>query len=130
MSSPESLRMSTASWLPRVGLGTFKLKGDACAHVVYLALKAGYRSIDTASVYRNEEAVGQGLLTSGIPRSEVFITTKIKPQDQGEQAAYDAAKVRAPLRQGVLQWFARLLDCFVLRRLHWRDWGAHMWICY
>mmetsp|Transcript_18620 Transcript_18620/g.41306 ORF Transcript_18620/g.41306 Transcript_18620/m.41306 type:complete len:286 (+) Transcript_18620:1049-1906(+) len=92
MVEPESKRMCTLSWLPRVGLGTFKLRGDACTDVVLSALKAGYRSIDTASVYRNEEAVAQGLLKSGIPRSEVFITTKIKPQDQGEQAAYDAAK--------------------------------------
>jgi len=66
--------------IPAIGLGTWELRGDLCTHIVTEALKIGYRHIDTAQGYDNETQVGEGLRASGIPRDDVFITTKIRPQ--------------------------------------------------
>lgn len=64
--------------IPAVGFGTFRIEdNDAAAEVVERAIKAGYRQIDTASIYGNEEGVGRGIKNSGVPREEVFLTTKI-----------------------------------------------------
>ena len=63
--------------LPPIGMGTFRLKGDDAREAVRSALSLGYRHIDTAQIYGNEAAVGDGITTSGIPRREIFITTKI-----------------------------------------------------
>src|SRR6202047_2962429 len=65
--------------IPRVGLGTWELRGRACARVVEQALRLGYRHIDTAEMYDNEREVGEGLHASGVRRGEVFVTTKIWP---------------------------------------------------
>ena len=65
--------------IPLVGLGTWELRGRACARVVEQALRLGYRRIDTAEMYDNERDVGEGLRASGVKRSEVFVTTKIWP---------------------------------------------------
>ncbi len=67
--------------IPALGLGTWTLRGDACSEAVQWALEAGYRHIDTAAMYGNEEAVGAGLKTSGLPRDEVFVTTKVWHSD-------------------------------------------------
>jgi diketogulonate reductase-like aldo/keto reductase len=63
--------------VPALGLGTFRLVGDDCAVMVREALAAGYRHIDTARAYDNEEAVGRGLRASGVPRDNVWVTTKL-----------------------------------------------------
>lgn len=63
--------------IPLIGLGTWDLRGQACARMVEQALVLGYRHIDTAAMYRNEEEVGEGLRASGVRRDEVFITTKV-----------------------------------------------------
>ena len=77
--------------LPALGLGTHTLKGDAARDAVGHALAAGYRCIDTAAVYQNEEQVGAAALSaSGVVRDEVFLTSKLKPQDQGYDAAHAA----------------------------------------
>ena len=65
--------------IPLVGLGTWELRGRACARIVEQALRLGYRHIDTAEMYDNEREVGEGLRASGVKRGEVFITTKIWP---------------------------------------------------
>jgi 2,5-diketo-D-gluconate reductase B len=67
--------------IPLIGLGTWDLRGKSCAATVEQALALGYRHIDTAAMYRNEEAVGEGLRASGVPRDEVFITTKVWSSD-------------------------------------------------
>ena len=73
--------------MPMVGFGTWRLRGrQACESVSY-ALKAGYRHIDTASMYANEDEVGRGLRASGLDRQEVFITTKLRPADAGRERA-------------------------------------------
>jgi 2,5-diketo-D-gluconate reductase B len=63
--------------IPAVGLGTWDLRGRVCARIVEQALRQGYRHIDTAEMYDNEREVGEGLRASGVPRDEVFITTKV-----------------------------------------------------
>ena len=63
--------------IPAIGLGTWPLEGEDCARVVATALKAGYRHVDTAAMYGNEAAVGEGVRASGVRRDEVFVTTKV-----------------------------------------------------
>jgi 2,5-diketo-D-gluconate reductase B len=63
--------------IPAIGLGTWDLRGRACARVIEQALRLGYRHIDTAEMYGNEREVGEGLRASGVRRDDVFITTKI-----------------------------------------------------
>jgi len=63
--------------IPQLGLGTWGVQGAACARLAEQALRLGYRHIDTAQVYDNEAAVGEGLRASGVARDEVFITTKV-----------------------------------------------------
>jgi 2,5-diketo-D-gluconate reductase A len=70
--------------LPFIGLGTWKLRGDAARAAVTAALAVGYRHIDTATMYGNEEAVGQALVADGIARNDVFLTTKLRPSDIGQ----------------------------------------------
>jgi diketogulonate reductase-like aldo/keto reductase len=67
--------------IPLLGLGTWALRGSACARLVAEAIKLGYRHIDTAAMYGNEAEVGEGLRASGVPRDEVFITTKVWSSD-------------------------------------------------
>lgn len=63
--------------MPLVGLGTWNLRGEKCTQTVVLALRLGYRLIDTAQMYGNEIEVGRGIVKSGLARREVFITTKL-----------------------------------------------------
>jgi len=82
--------------IPLIGLGTWDLRGKSCARTVEEALRLGYRHIDTAAMYRNEEDVGEGLRASGIKRDEVFITTKVWSSDlrarDFERSARDSVK--------------------------------------
>ncbi len=70
--------------IPAIGLGTWTLKGEAATRLVADAIRAGYRHVDTAAMYDNEEAVGAGLRASGVSRDEVFLTTKVRPSDIGD----------------------------------------------
>jgi len=63
--------------IPAIGLGTFNAHGEVCSEAVSFAIKNGYRHIDTAPRYENEEAVGVGLRRSGVSRDEIFLTTKV-----------------------------------------------------
>lgn len=69
--------------MPAVGLGTWSLKGSAGIDAMLKALELGYRLLDTATYYRNEREVGEAVRQSGIPREEIFITTKIYPTEYG-----------------------------------------------
>lgn len=68
---------------PQLGFGVFQIPNDETAKAVDTALKAGYRSLDTAAIYRNEEGVRQGIERSGIARSDIFLTTKLWNSEQG-----------------------------------------------
>ena len=69
--------------IPQVGLGVWQTPADATASVVKAAIEAGYRHIDTASGYDNEEGVGEGIRSSGLDRKDIFVTTKLRNTDQG-----------------------------------------------
>ena len=76
--------------IPQLGFGVFKVDPDETERIVSDALEVGYRHIDTAAVYGNEIGVGRAIENSGIPREELFITTKLWNSDQGTQSAFDA----------------------------------------
>jgi 2,5-diketo-D-gluconate reductase B len=67
--------------VPSLGLGTYRLTGDACERAVQRALGMGYRHVDTAQMYGNEAEVGRGIEDSGVDRGEIFLTTKVWPSD-------------------------------------------------
>jgi diketogulonate reductase-like aldo/keto reductase len=81
--------------LPRVGLGTWQLSGRKGYDAIRYALQAGYRHIDTATVYGNEAEVGRALRDSGLPREDVFITTKLPPERAGRGRETLQASLRA-----------------------------------
>lgn len=88
--------------IPVLGFGVYQVPPDETERVVTDALKVGYRHIDTAAAYGNEEAVGRAIASSGIPRNELFITTKLWVQDAGEEntkRAFDASAQRLGLEQ-------------------------------
>lgn len=69
--------------MPFIGFGTWQLKGDECAELVRFAIENGYTSIDTAAAYENEEAVGRGIRESGVDRTSLFVTTKLRNRYHG-----------------------------------------------
>jgi 2,5-diketo-D-gluconate reductase A len=86
MSQP-FVTLNDGSKIPQIGLGTYQAAADRTAKMVETALGVGYRHIDTAMIYRNEAGVGAGLRASGLPREDVFITTKLWNSDQGKESA-------------------------------------------
>jgi 2,5-diketo-D-gluconate reductase A len=81
--------------MPMLGFGTWRLRGRQACESVRDALRTGYRHIDTASMYANEDEVGRALRASGVDRQEVFITTKLRPADAGRERAALRASLRA-----------------------------------
>jgi len=80
--------------LPKLGLGTYKMQGDACRAAVESALTLGYRHIDTAEMYGNEAPIGAALAASGIARNEIHVTSKCWPDNLAPEAlnrAFDAS---------------------------------------
>ena len=85
----KNVTLNNGIQMPVLGFGVYQITDPAeCEQAVYDALMAGYRLIDTAAAYKNEEAVGKAVIKSGIPRDELFITTKLWIQDAG----YDNTK--------------------------------------
>ncbi len=92
------LRLRTGAMVPSIGCGTMFLRGSLCEKVVSTALSMGYRLVDTASMYGNEREVGDAIRRSGVPREELFVVSKVKPDDMGYDATLAAcAKSRAEL---------------------------------
>jgi 2,5-diketo-D-gluconate reductase A len=75
------VRLPGGGEMPMIGFGTWQLRGRSARDAVAEALAAGYRHLDTATMYANEAEVGQALRDSGIARADVFVTTKIRPSD-------------------------------------------------
>ncbi len=75
-----TIPLSHGARMPVLGLGTWPMTGDEAATAVTAAIESGYRSIDTAENYRNEEAVGRGLREASVPRDELFVTTKLNKE--------------------------------------------------
>jgi diketogulonate reductase-like aldo/keto reductase len=90
MADQPRLTLNTGDSVPQLGFGVFKVPLDETAKAVAEALRVGYRLIDTAAMYRNEEGVGQAIADSGIPRDELFITTKLNNDAHGHDNALRA----------------------------------------
>ncbi len=104
------IELSYGNLIPQLGLGVWKASQEQARAAVSQALQIGYRHIDTASVYENEEGVGAGLRDSGVDRDEVFVTTKIWNADQGF----------APSGKALDESLARLkLEYVDLLLIHW-----------
>lgn len=87
----QTVRLHNGVEMPILGFGVYQIENqDECEQAVYDALVAGYRSIDTASAYMNEVAVGKAIRRSGVPREEIFVTTKLWLQDAGYEKAQKA----------------------------------------
>jgi 2,5-diketo-D-gluconate reductase A len=105
--------------LPLVGFGTWQLRGQEAYDATRYALEIGYRHLDTATMYRNEAEVGQALRDSGVPRDEVFVTTKIPAERAGREPETIDASLRALGVDHVDLWL-----------IHWppgRGYSVPMW---
>ncbi|MFL6027140.1 MAG: aldo/keto reductase [Friedmanniella sp.] len=110
MTSVPDLTMNDGHTIPQLGFGVFQIPQDETEVAVSTALQEGYRLIDTAQGYQNEEGVGAALKASDVPREEVFVTTKLTNSEQGydkAMAAFDASMDKLGLE---------VLDLFLI---HW-----------
>lgn len=108
MSNPKLIQLSDGNTIPQLGLGVWQADNDQVIKAVHHALDTGYRLIDTAAIYHNEEGVGKALKQSTIPRDELFITTKLWNNDQSHA------------RGALLESLERLqLDYVDLYLMHW-----------
>lgn len=82
-----TIKLSSGYDMPILGLGTYSLHGTTCINSVKTAIAAGFRKFDTASIYGNEEEVGQGVRESGVPREEIFVATKLYPNQYADPEA-------------------------------------------
>jgi 2,5-diketo-D-gluconate reductase B len=96
--------------IPKLGFGTWRLSGRDCVDGVADALAAGYRHVDTARIYGNEEEVGRGLRSSGVDRSEIFLATKVWPDDLAPE------RVRASLEASLRELAVEYVDLYLI---HW-----------
>lgn len=85
-----TLTLNSGFTIPQLGFGVFKVDPEETERIVSDALEVGYRHIDTAAIYGNEEGVGRAIAASGIPREELFITTKLWNDNQGTESAHRA----------------------------------------
>ncbi|MEX2785587.1 aldo/keto reductase [Streptococcus sp. H49] len=122
-------KMNDGLSIPAVGFGTFKAAdGEEAYQSTLAALKAGYRHIDTAAIYRNEESVGRAIKDSGIAREELFITTKL----WNDSHSYEAAKEALATSLEKLQ--LDYVDLYLIHwpnpkaiRDHWEEGNAEAW---
>ena len=123
MDQNSTYTLSNGVKIPVIGFGTWQSpNGEVATNAVKTALEMGYRHIDTASAYGNEESVGAGLLASGVPRDEVFLTSKLWNKDHGYDetlAAFDLTLARMKIKY---------LDLYLIhwpipmeRRTDWKD---------
>jgi diketogulonate reductase-like aldo/keto reductase len=83
----ETVELASGTRMPLLGLGTWQARGRDAADAVRRALELGYRHVDTATVYGNEQQVGRAIAASGVPRKEIFVTTKLPPSRAGRERA-------------------------------------------
>ena len=103
--------------MPRLGFGTFRMQGDVCRAAVESALALGYRHLDTAELYANEEAVGAAIAASGVPRGELHVTTKV----WNENLAPDA--MRRAFDTSLKKLRLEMVDLYLV---HWPKPGMHL----
>lgn len=83
----DSVALASGARMPLLGLGTWQARGRSAFDAVLEALEVGYRHVDTATAYGNEEQVGRAVAESGVPRGEIFVTTKLPPGRAGRERA-------------------------------------------
>ncbi|MFB4195771.1 aldo/keto reductase [Streptomyces carpaticus] len=93
MSSVPHVTLNNGEEIPQLGFGVWQVPDDQATDAVSHALEAGYRHIDTAAIYRNEVGTGKALAASGLPREELFVTTKLWNSDHGRDDALRAIDV-------------------------------------
>ncbi|MEU3754235.1 aldo/keto reductase [Streptomyces olivoreticuli] len=119
MSKVPSLTLNNGVEMPQLGYGVWQVPDDQAFDAVTTALETGYRSIDTAAVYGNEEGVGKALAATDVPRGEIFVTTKVWNSDHGHDAtlrAFDASMERLGLDYAdlyLIHWPVPSRDTFV-----------------
>lgn len=119
MNSIPTITLNNGVAMPQIGFGVFQVPNDETEQAVLAALAAGYRSIDTAAVYGNEEGVGRALAASGLPREELFITSKAWIADLGREetlAAYETSLAKLGLDYldlYLIHWPAPATDAYV-----------------
>ena len=97
MSIPE-ITLNNGTAIPQLGFGVFKVDPDKTSRIVTEALEVGYRHLDTAKIYQNEEGVGHAIAESGIARDDLFVTTKLWNSDQSDpEGAFDKSLARLRL---------------------------------
>ena len=105
------VKLNNGVEMPLLGFGVYQIPDpEVCEQAVYDALMAGYRSIDTAAAYENEEAVGRAIRRSGIPREELFITTKLWISDAGYEPAKKA------FEESMLKLGLKYLDLYLIHQ--------------
>ena len=90
MSKNQTLQLNDGHSIPQLGFGVWQVESDVAEDVVAKALQVGFRHIDTAKIYGNEEGVGRAIAKSGIPREQLFVTTKLWNDNQGHDSALHA----------------------------------------
>lgn len=113
-----TVEFHTGGTIPQMGLGVFQVKPDETDRVVRDALEVGYRHIDTAAGYTNEDGVGRALRASGVDRDDVFVTTKLRNGEQGHDSALRAFDTSLE-RLG--------MDDIDLYLIHWPFPSAGLW---
>jgi 2,5-diketo-D-gluconate reductase A len=114
-----AIELNDGTTIPQLGFGVFQVPPDETEKAVAEALEAGYRHIDTAAAYRNEAGVGRAIAASGIPRDELFITTKLWNDQQGHDQAIQAFAASAErlaldvLDLYLIHWPVAMADKFV-----------------
>lgn len=106
----QTMKLNNGVEMPILGFGTFLINGEECAKAVETAIKIGYRLIDTAQGYGNEEFIGQGIKNSGIDRKELFITTKLWLKN------YETEDCKKSLDESLEKLCVNYLDLVIL---HW-----------
>ena len=106
------MRLNNGFEIPQIGVGTWTLRGETARQNVCLALEAGFRHIDTAQGYENESELGQGIADSGVPRNEIFVTTKVNTGIMREG--------RSAVRQSIDESLNKLKTGYIdLLLIHW-----------
>lgn len=90
MTEQPDIAFNDGNSIPQIGLGVWQTPNDVAVTAVKAALDAGYRHVDTAAIYGNEQGVGEGMRASGVARKDIFLTTKLWNDAQGYDSALKA----------------------------------------
>src|SRR5574338_882273 len=119
MAQQIDVRLNDSAQMPQIGFGVWQVENAEATRIVAAAIEAGYRSIDTAAIYANEEGVGAGIRAAGIPRDRLFITTKLWNDRHGAKFAPKAFE----------ESLRRLrLDYVDLYLIHWPTPRANLYV--